>query len=182
MGTHVKSPSVVVGSNSSLPDILAANPHLIGSEVSNKFPTSRGNLPFLFKVLSINKALSIQTHPDKKTAEQLHASQPSVYTDDNHKPEMAIALTDFRGLCGFLPIPDIKTHLRNIPELRALVSEPVADRFLSAEGPEEREQLQTLFSALMQADPDAVKAQLSRLTARYRTENEPSDIKDLVLA
>ncbi|KAF8134625.1 RmlC-like cupin domain-containing protein [Boletus edulis] len=174
MGTHVKSPSGVVGSSSSLPDILAANPHLIGSEVSHKFPTSRGNLPFLFKVLSINKALSIQTHPDKKTAEQLHASQPSVYTDDNHKPEMAIALTDFRGLCGFLPIPDIKTHLRNMPELRALVSEP-------PRGPEEREQLQTLFTALMQADPDAVKAQLSRLTARYRTENEPSDIKDLVL-
>ena len=82
MGTHVKSPSGVVGSNSSLPDILAANPHLIGSEVSNKFPTSRGNLPFLFKVLSINKALSIQTHPDKKTAEQLHGRQPTVYTGE----------------------------------------------------------------------------------------------------
>ncbi|KAN0091204.1 RmlC-like cupin domain containing protein [Tylopilus felleus] len=181
MGTHVKSPSGVVGSSSSLSEVLAANPHLIGSEVSNKFPTSLGNLPFLFKVLSINKALSIQTHPDKKTAEQLHARQPTVYTDDNHKPEMAIALTDFRGLCGFLPIPDIKTHLRNVPELRELVSEQVADRFLSAEGPNEREQLQTLFSALMQADPNSVKVQLSRLTARYKAENEQGDIKDLAL-
>ena len=101
--------------------------------------------------------------------------------DDNHKPEMAIALTDFRGLCGFLPIPDIKTHLRNVPELRELVSEQVADRFLSAEGPNEREQLQTLFSALMQADPNSVKVQLSRLTARYKAENEQGDIKDLAL-
>ena len=82
MGTHVKSPSGVVGSSLSLPNILAANPHLIGSKVSNKFPTSQGNLPFLFKVLSINKALSIQTHPDKKTAEQLHARQPTVYTGE----------------------------------------------------------------------------------------------------
>ena len=82
MGTHVKSPSGVVGSSSSLSEVLAANPHLIGSEVSNKFPTSLGNLPFLFKVLSINKALSIQTHPDKKTAEQLHARQPTVYTGE----------------------------------------------------------------------------------------------------
>lgn len=82
MGTHVKSPSGVVGSSLSLQDILAANPHLIGSEVASKFPTSQGNLPFLFKVLSINKALSIQTHPDKKTAEQLHARQPTVYTGE----------------------------------------------------------------------------------------------------
>lgn len=94
---------------------------------------------------------------------------------------MAIALTDFRGLCGFLPIPDIKTHLRNVPELRALVSEQVANRFLSAEGPDEREQLQILFSALMQADPNTVKVQLSRLTARYQAENERSGIEDLVL-
>lgn len=94
---------------------------------------------------------------------------------------MAIALTDFRGLCGFLPITDIKTHLRDVPELRALVSEQVANRFLSAEGPAEREQLQTLFSALMQADPNTVKVQLSRLTARYNAENGRSDIKDLVL-
>lgn len=102
--------------------------------------------------------------------------------DDNHKPEMAIALTDFRGLCGFLPIPDIKAYLRNVPELRALVSDQVADRFLSAEGPEEREQLQNLFSALMQADPNAVNVQLSHLVARYNAENERSDVKDLVLS
>lgn len=93
MGTHVKSPSGVVGSSLSLPDILAANPHLIGGEVSNKFPTSRGNLPFLFKVLSINKALSIQTHPDKKTAEQLHARQPTVYTGE--VPTLADVLISF---------------------------------------------------------------------------------------
>lgn len=94
---------------------------------------------------------------------------------------MAIALTDFRGLCGFLPVPDIKTHLRSVPELRALVSEQIADRFLSAVGSEERDQLQNLFSALMQADPNAVAAQLLRLVARYNTENERSDIKDLVI-
>jgi mannose-6-phosphate isomerase len=43
------------------------------------------NLPFLFKILSINKPLSIQTHPDKKTAEKLHSFFPNIYKDDNHK-------------------------------------------------------------------------------------------------
>ncbi|KAF9241651.1 RmlC-like cupin domain-containing protein [Melanogaster broomeanus] len=134
MGTHVTSPSGVVGSRLNLPKTLAANPHLIGSRVSDKFPTSNGNLPFLFKVLSINKALSIQIHPDKKTAEKLHAAQPTVYTDDNHKPEMAIALTDFRGLCGFSPIPEIKAYLTSVPEFRSLVSNEIAQNFLSAHG------------------------------------------------
>ena len=94
---------------------------------------------------------------------------------------MAIALTDFRGLCGFLPFPDIKTHLTSVPELRALVSEPVANRFLSAEGPNEREQLQKLFSALMQANPNTIKDQLSLLTARYNAQDERSDTENLVL-
>ncbi|KAF8844416.1 mannose-6-phosphate isomerase [Paxillus ammoniavirescens] len=181
MGTHVKSPSGVVGSNLNLQQTLAANPHLIGSQVSSKFPTSKGNLPFLFKVLSINKALSIQTHPDKRTAEKLHAAQPSIYSDDNHKPEMAIALTDFRGLCGFLPIPEIESYLRSVPEFRTLVSNEIAESFLSAEESGKREQLQILFSALMQANADAVKDKLAQLTERYNAESEKSEIQDLVL-
>jgi mannose-6-phosphate isomerase class I len=52
-------------------------------------------------VLSVAKALSIQAHPDKKLAEVLHALSPSTYKDGNHKPEMAIAVTEFRALCGF---------------------------------------------------------------------------------
>jgi len=110
----------------------------------------------------------------------LHAAQPTVYTDDNHKPEMAIALTDFRGLCGFLPIQEIKTHLRNVPEFRTIVSEQVAVRFLAAEG-DDREELRRLFSALMQADPKAVKDQLTQLTARYSAKNDRTDVEDLIL-
>lgn len=34
----------------------------------------------------------------------LHKMRPSVYKDPNHKPEMAIALTEFRALCGFVNI------------------------------------------------------------------------------
>ena len=34
-------------------------------------------------------------------AKKLHAERPDVYKDPNHKPEMAIALTKFEGLCGF---------------------------------------------------------------------------------
>lgn len=57
-----------------------------------------GDLPFLFKVLSVQKALSIQAHPDAALARELHATKPELYKDPNHKPEMAIALTQFEAL------------------------------------------------------------------------------------
>ena len=79
MGTHPKSPSLVLNSRQVLSERLASHPELIGKSVIEKFNAGNGNLPFLFKVLSIEKALSIQTHPDKKTAEILHAQYPDIY-------------------------------------------------------------------------------------------------------
>lgn len=80
MGTHVTSPSRVWSSGELLSDYLKANPKLMGDKVIQNFEGARdGNLPFLFKVLSIEKALSIQTHPDKATAKKLHKEQPDVY-------------------------------------------------------------------------------------------------------
>ena len=51
-----------------------------------------GELPWLLKILSAGKALSIQAHPDKTLAAKLNAENPDKYRDVNHKPEMAIAL------------------------------------------------------------------------------------------
>jgi len=64
-----------------------------------------------------------QAHPDKALAARLHAARPSEYRDANHKPEMAISLTDFEAMCGFRPLPDVVAHMKAYPELRALVSD-----------------------------------------------------------
>lgn len=40
-------------------EVLDSNPHVLGAI------RWQGDLPFLFKVISISKALSIQAHPDK---------------------------------------------------------------------------------------------------------------------
>ena len=79
MGTHVSSPSKIATSGSLLSDYLKQNRDDIGAQIVNRFSVSDGVLPFLFKVLSIEKALSIQTHPNKATAEKLHAEQPHIY-------------------------------------------------------------------------------------------------------
>jgi len=79
MGTHVSSPSKIAVSGDLLSDYLKQNHDDTGEHTTNTTRTSDGTLPFLFKVLSIEKALSIQTHPDKATAEKLHAEQPHIY-------------------------------------------------------------------------------------------------------
>ena len=84
MGTHLSSPSRLLDSptQEKLSDYLAAHPELIGATVTERFKAegaAEGNLPFLFKILAIAKALSIQSHPDKATAERLHAERPDVY-------------------------------------------------------------------------------------------------------
>ena len=86
MGTHPKLP-VRLPSGRLLSEYLAAHPEELGDNVLSLFPQSKdGALPFLFKVLSIGKALSIQAHPDKKLGAQLHARAPDVYTGESPYP------------------------------------------------------------------------------------------------
>lgn len=56
---------------------------------------------------------------------------PPCYEDPNHKPEIAIALTDFEALCGFRMIPDILELVDAVPELASIVG-PEATELLRA--------------------------------------------------
>jgi mannose-6-phosphate isomerase len=81
MGTHPSNPSKDVETGQTLLDLIQKNQSLISSEIAQRYGEK---LPFLFKVLSINKALSIQAHPNKKLAEQLHAKDPKNYPGMGH--------------------------------------------------------------------------------------------------
>lgn len=68
-------------------------------------------LPYLLKVLAADAPLSLQVHPHphvaragfrRESAAGIALDAPSRnYKDDQHKPEMILALTPFEGLCGF---------------------------------------------------------------------------------
>jgi mannose-6-phosphate isomerase len=105
---------------------------------------------------------------------------------------MALALTPFSALCGFLPLPKIATYLRTTGELTALIPSTITSEFLSIAssanptGPAEKAALKNLFAAVMTADEAQVKSQLDLLVARYKAggakvEGESPDIVDLVL-
>lgn len=144
-----------------------ANPQLVTPYFHNKY---QGHLPFLFKVLSIHKALSIQAHPDKALAEKLFQERPDIYKDDNHKPEMAIAITEFEALCGFRPLQEIVNALDTWEELRGLVGEDTTNAFRRAVKEQDidqrREGLKRLYEAVMNAEATKVKQQLDRMIDR----------------
>ena len=81
MGTHVNGPSRLVDGGQLLKDHLADKPHLVGT-VPPSYPAN--DLPFLFKVLSVRTALSIQAHPDKQLARELHRNFPLIYKGELH--------------------------------------------------------------------------------------------------
>lgn len=172
MGTHPALPSTLSDDGTPLLDHLRAYPELLGSARD----TYDGDLPFLFKILSIETALSIQAHPDKAFARELHAARPDVYKDANHKPEMALALTPFVALCGFRPLGEISTHLSTVPQLAALVPSNTLSTFL--DNPT-TESLKAVFGAIMTADPHVVKEQLQSLLQDNASSIDP-DLLNIV--
>lgn len=85
----------------------------------------RGSVPYLFKVLDVEKMLSIQVHPTRETARRKFAEENSRgippdapernYKDENHKPELLSPLSDFYLLHGFKPQDRLDAVLRSVP-------------------------------------------------------------------
>lgn len=75
---------------------------------------------YVIQVLSIRKALPLQLHPNKELAAKLHKEDPENFTDDNHKPEIAVALSKFEAFCGWKPSEDIEAIFELEPLKRYL--------------------------------------------------------------
>lgn len=167
MGTHPNGPSKLSKTGQLLKDYLDEKPEALGESTRKNFGDQ---LPFLFKVLSVNKALSIQAHPDKKLAEVLHAERPDLYKDDNHKPEMIIALTDFEALCDFRPFSVIRDHIGQVPQLARCIGSDW-----------ESMSLKDCFTALMKCDPETVRQELLSFKDDISAQSERSFLSDLFL-
>ncbi len=179
MGTHPNGPSKLAGPGApTLAEHIAKNPAVLGEESRKRFGD---NLPFLFKVLSVNKALSIQAHPDKKHAEELHAKHPDIYKDPNHKPEMAIALTEFEGLCGFRPLSQIQANLKSVPQLVEVIGSKMAEDLGKADKKNYGPALKAAFTALMKCDKKKIETALASLKAEVEKKSCQTGVERLFL-
>lgn len=119
VGAHPKSSSVAVDFEQSLAQLISTYPKQILGDNADKMGRK---LPYLFKILSARKALSIQVHPNKQQAVEgyhkerdkgIDENNPNCnYKDDNHKPELIYALTPFFAMAGFKKHNDLAKALR----------------------------------------------------------------------
>ncbi|RPD51903.1 mannose-6-phosphate isomerase, class I [Paracnuella aquatica] len=130
LGAHPNHPALVVLPNGpqALHQAIAAAPEaILGTAVAGHF----GKMPYLLKVLDVRQMLSIQVHPDKASAAVGFEAENRLgiavnapnrnYKDDNHKPELMVALSDFWLLHGFKPETALKECLATIPEFDFLM-------------------------------------------------------------
>ncbi|MCP9237335.1 mannose-6-phosphate isomerase, class I [Lewinella sp. JB7] len=161
MGAHAKGPAQLRNTDQTLDELIARQPReTLGEDVARRFDD---RLPFLLKILDVREMLSIQVHPTKEAAEAGFAREERDgpardapdrnYRDDNHKPELGVALTDFYLLHGFRDQAEIERSLQEIPGWAELL--PV----LSNKGTE------GLYAHVMAADTATVDRLLSPLVA-----------------
>lgn len=178
MGTHPLGSSAVMaddGGQIPLAELVARYPQqVLGPRVVAAF----GNqFPFLLKVLSAGEPLSIQLHPSKTQAVALHRKDPEHYPDDNHKPEIAIALESLQALAGLRPPGEIQAFLAGFPALRDFI-----DFEAFAEQPE-RQLSRLAFLALLRGAverPDELARVIPVLAGRLQQE-QPRDYRERLL-
>jgi len=130
MGAHPSAPSTILVGNEwvSLKQVIANDP---ASTITEAVMSRFGELPYLFKVLDVKDMLSIQVHPTKESAEIGFAEENKAgipidaphrnYKDQNHKPEVMVALSEFWLLHGFKSKLAIEEVLLDTPEFKVLL-------------------------------------------------------------
>ena len=189
MGAHPNGCSEVTlaGSVQKLSTVIDRAPAtVLGEATLARF----GSLPFLFKVLCAEKALSIQVHPSKAQAEAGFAKEEAAgidikasnrnYKDPNHKPELVFALTPYQAMNGFRAIPAIlalfeQVNLATIADLTAALAASQNEaglqhffhQLLVLEGARKDEALEGLLTYAAAHQDEETFALITSLAAQY---------------
>ena len=152
MGAHPKAPSRVA--DRTLLEIIEEDPvGMLGPDTAKRF---QGQLPFLFKLLAAETPLSIQAHPNREQAKLGYAAEEADglapdaanrnYKDDNHKPEILCALTDFWALNGFRELPPM---IELLDEARL---DTIRDELESLRQTPNKAELRRFFGSIIEID------------------------------
>lgn len=148
MGDYPVLPAKSLKTGEELHKVVDENKEqLLGKQCMDKFG---GVLPFLPKILSIAKALPLQIHPNKDLATKLHKQNPEQFTDDNHKPEIAIALGPFEVFAGWKPNAEIQSLFDSLPPLQKFLPQDNAQLDKGA--------LREIVQTILQASDESIKS------------------------
>lgn len=161
-----------VAGTSTLLELLKSDlPGLLGADLAARY----GRLPFLLKILAIDAPLSLQAHPDAEQARAGFAREQALglslsdparnYRDDNHKPELILALSPVEALSGFRPRVEV-SHLLStfgLTEVESPLAEATGAFLRTEEGERAYEALFRSFFTLPREDlRSALRGALSR--------------------
>ena len=165
LGAHPTLPSTIVGM--SLERAVADYPReFLGPYAS----PNADSLPFLLKVMAVETPLSIQVHPSKSQAEAGFLAEERAgisrnagnrnFRDENHKPEIICALTEFSLLCGFADDEQTRARLQAIQNAASPSARATLDSIPASDGSpmRRREILRTILSFSATAMPDVIEA------------------------
>ena len=173
LGAHHSAPSTIEvdGKNLLLTEFLQKNPTALGAQSRASFGDE---LPYLLKILDVAQPLSIQLHPTKTQAEIGFAEENAkgialkastrTYKDNNHKPEMMIALSDFWLLHGFKNKSDI---IETLEARSSLV--PLAKKL-------HEQDLHAFYADIMQAEQAQLHQWLSPILLENQTAYEANNL------
>lgn len=187
-GAHPLGPSWVPGRGMTLDALIGADPHeMLGEDIARAFA---GTLPYLLKLIAPARPLSLQVHPTREHAAESFAAENAAglpleapernYRDDNHKPEMVVALERFEALCGF------RTPRRAAAILSTLGT-PVTDRLhaLLRERPDAhgmRAAFRTLVAPALRPEPAMIEQVAAACGRRFEAGSSPSPRIDRTVA
>jgi mannose-6-phosphate isomerase len=156
MGAHTLAASIIQTEegDKDLAQLIKEEPiQWLGKDIATKFKA----LPYLYKILDVCDMLSIQVHPSKENAvigfKAEEAKGISIdaahrnYKDENHKPEVMVALSDFWLLHGFLAPAILEERLSSNSYLKPLLNEFKGGNY---------QNLYTYFMQLPMAASDAI--------------------------
>lgn len=168
-GDHPKAPSLIQcgGEWQPLNSVIASdNGTLLTADSVMRYGK---RLPFLLKLLDVRLPLSIQVHPNKAQAQEGFAKEEAtgkaadafdrLYNDDNHKPEMMVALSDFSLLHGFAPREVIRANLSSNAAFAPLLA------MLNTHD------LHTVYAQIMRADRNTIQQYLAPIYERSPKED-----------
>lgn len=171
IGTHASGQSLVTGVGPTyerrpLNELLVKLPELVGTIRVQQMHGPK--LPFLMKLLSVGRPLSLQVHPNKEQAAALNLSHPELYPDDNHKPEIAIAISDFEALCGFTSYAHLLDGLLGLKPVRTLIGERLYNEMHVAETDVQRERAwKKLLLNVLQTRPESMQNVLRSVASQF---------------
>ncbi|PSU61804.1 mannose-6-phosphate isomerase, class I [Photobacterium phosphoreum] len=183
MGAHANGCSVITvnGEAVRLADFIATDPDaIIGAATQAKF----AELPYLFKVLAAEKALSVQVHPSKHQAEIGYAKEEKTgiarnaanrnYKDPNHKPELVFALTSYQAMNGFREIGEI------VALFQRLDLEVISDLVTALAANQTETGLRDFFAAMLSLEGERKDVAVNGLLA-FCNENQDQPLFALLI-